>query len=496
MKLARKLAIALILGVFAVVAVHAYFRVRRLVALFETDIRHDSHAYGRALAGAVAAVVHADGRERARAIVELANQRENHVRIRWVSLDAPAESPDAPAAPRVVLDPVANGEELVLRLPRLDDVHEEHLVTFVPVVAEGGGSLGAIELAESLAGEKQYVRTALFNTFLANLAVALVCGLIATGLGVWFVGRPMQSLIAQARRVGAGDLSARLRLSQRDEIGQLAHEMNLMCDRLAEANARAARETEARIAALEQLRHADRLATVGKLAAGIAHELGAPLQVISGRARMLCEDGTSPGEVENDARIIAEQTDRIIRIVRQLLDFARRRGAEKSRTDLRGVTRRTLSLLGPLADKRNVSIEIAAGEAPIEADVDAAQIQQALTNLVVNGIQAMKAGGKLCVEVHEERAAPPHDIGGDEAMYACIEVRDEGEGMPSDVVAHIFEPFYTTKDVGEGTGLGLSVSYGIVREHEGFIRVDSEVGKGSRFRVYLPSCSRASPGVS
>ncbi|TKD10350.1 sensor histidine kinase [Polyangium fumosum] len=496
MKLARKLAIALILGVFAVVAVHAYTRVRRLVALFETDIRHDSHVYGRVLAAAVAEMVHADGRERARAVVQLANQRENHVRIRWVSLDVPADSADAPAAPRAELDPVARGEEVVLRLPRLDDVHEEHLVTFVPVVAEGGGSLGAIELAESLAGEKQYVRTALFNTFLANLAVALVCGLIATGLGVWFVGRPMQSLIAQARRVGAGDLSARLALSQRDEIGQLAHEMNLMCDRLAEANARAARETDARISALEQLRHADRLATVGKLGAGIAHELGAPLQVISGRARMLCEDGTSPEEVERNARTIAEQADRIIRIVRQLLDFARRRGAEKSRLDLRAITRRTVSLLKPLADKRTVSIEIETGEAPIEADADAEQIQQALTNLVVNGIQAMKAGGRLCVKVHEECAAPPGDIGGDEATYACIEVVDEGEGMPPDVVAHIFEPFFTTKDVGEGTGLGLSVSYGIVREHEGFIRVDSEAGQGSRFRVYLPLCRRASPGVS
>ncbi|MDI1445969.1 HAMP domain-containing sensor histidine kinase [Polyangium sp. 6x1] len=496
MKLARKLAIALILGVFAVVAVHAYLRVRRLIAIFETDIRHDAHAYGRALAAAIAEVYHADGSERARAIVAVANQRENHVRIRWVSLDAPAGSEDAPAAPRAELDPVARGAEIVLRLPHLDDVHEEHLVTFVPVVAPGGGALGAIELAESLAGEKQYIRTTLLNTALANLAVALVCGLIATALGVWFVGRPMQSLIAQARRVGAGDLSARLSLSQRDEIGQLAQEMNLMCDRLADANARAARETEARISALEQLRHADRLATVGKLAAGIAHELGAPLQVISGRARLLCEDGTSREEVEKNARTIAEQTDRIIRIVRQLLDFARRRGAEKARVDLRALARRTVSLLQPLADKRSVSIEIVAGEVPVEAGADGEQIQQAVTNLVVNGIQAMKEGGALRVKVHEERVVPPGDVGGDEATYACIEVADEGEGMPADVVGHIFEPFYTTKDVGEGTGLGLSVSYGIIREHEGFIRVDSQVGKGSRFRVYLPLCGRASPGVS
>jgi signal transduction histidine kinase len=495
-KLARKLAVALILGVFAVVAVHAYIRVRRLVQLFESDIRHDSHVYGRALAAAVAEVFRADGRQRALAIVQIANQRESHVRIRWVTLDAPQGSPDAPAVPRAELEPVTRGEEIVTKIPHLDDVREEHLVTFVPVVTEDGGSLGAIELAESLAGEKYYVRTTLINTLLANLAVALVCGLLATALGVWFVGRPMQSLIAQARRIGAGDLSQRLALSQRDEIGQLAHEMNLMCDHLAEANERAARATAARITALEQLRHADRLATVGKLAAGIAHELGAPLQVISGRARMLCEGGMTPDEVEKNARTVAEQTDRIIRIIRQLLDFARRRSAEKSRTDLRAVTRHTASLLQPLADKRSVSIEVVTGEAPVEADVDAEQVQQAVTNLVVNGIHAMRTGGRLRMTSRTERVVPPSDVGGGEDAYACIEVIDEGEGMPPEVVAHIFEPFFTTKDVGEGTGLGLSVSYGIVREHAGFITVESEVGKGSRFRVYLPSWSQERPGES
>jgi signal transduction histidine kinase len=494
-KLARKLAAALILGVFAVLAVHAYVRVRREIRLFESDIRHDSHVYGRALAAAVAEVFRVHGRERALAIVESANQREGHVRIRWVTLDAPPGSPDAPVVSRAELEPITRGEEIVTKIPELDQVREEHLVTFVPIIAKDE-HLGAIELAESLAGEKQYVRITLRNTLLANLAVACMCGLLATALGVWFVGRPMQSLTEQARRVGAGDLSKRISLAQRDEIGLLAHEMNLMCDRLAVANARAARETAARITALEQLRHADRLATVGKLAAGIAHELGAPLQVISGRARMLCEGGMSPDEVHSNARTIVQQTDRIIRIVRQLLDFARRRGAEKSRADLRAVTRQTASLLAPLADKKSVSIEIETGEAPVEADIDAEQIQQAVTNLVVNGIQAMKAGGRLRVTVRAERVTAPSDLGSGEATYACIEVVDEGEGMPADVAAHIFEPFFTTKDVGEGTGLGLSVSYGIVREHDGFISVDSEVGKGSRFRVYLPSWSRERADVS
>lgn len=485
MKLARKLAFALFLGVFAVLAFHAYVRVRREFFLFENDIRHDSHVYGRGLAAAVAEVFRVDGKVRALDIVKGANQRENNVRIRWVNVEATPDDPNAPAIPLSELESVARGEEYVTKVQRLDDVLEEHLITYVPVMNEGQ-SLGAIELAESLRGEQQYVVTTLRNTLMATLSVAAVCGVLATALGVWLVGRPMRRLVEQARRVGEGNFSQRLDLKQRDEIGELAVEMNLMCDQLVAATMRVDTETAARITALEQLRHVDRLATVGKLAAGIAHELGAPLQVIAGRARMLLDDDVTPGEVVKNSRIIIEQSDRITGIVRQLLDFARRRGAQKSQADLRAVVRQPLALLAPFADKRSVSIELVAGEEPIEADVDSEQIQQTVTNLVVNGIQAMKKGGRLRVSVRTEQVIPPSDIGGPENTFACIEVEDDGEGMPPDVTAHVFEPFFTTKDVGEGTGLGLSVAYGIVREHDGFISLSSMIGKGSRFCVYLP----------
>lgn len=485
MKLARKLAMALFLGVFAVVAFHAYVRVRRDVRLFEEDIRYDAHAYGRALAAAVAEVSRVYGEKRARELVEIANQRERDVRIRWVAVDGPPGGPDSPAVSAHELSPVMRGEEVVTKIPYLEDEPVEHLVTYVPVRVDGH-SQGAIELAESLSGAKQRVRATVVNTAIATLGVAVICGIVATGLGVWFVGRPMRSLVEQARRVGAGDLSTRIVLEQRDEIGELAAEMNLMCDKLEAANARISSEMSARITALDQLRHADRLATVGKLGAGVAHELGAPLQVISGRARLLVDGDASPDEVERNARIIIEQADRITRIVRQLLDFARRREARKSRVDLRGVVRHPLALLGPFAHKRAVTLAFEASEEPVDTEVDAEQIQQAITNLVVNGVQAMEQGGRLRVSVRSERVVPPSDIGGAEARFACVEVEDEGAGMPPEIAAHVFEPFFTTKDVGEGTGLGLSVSYGIVREHGGFIAVESDVGKGSRFRIFLP----------
>jgi two-component system NtrC family sensor kinase len=315
--------------------------------------------------------------------------------------------------------------------------------------------------------------------------MAAVCGALVMLLGGWFVGRPIRALVDKARRIGAGDLSGPLVLRQRDEIGVLAAEMNAMCDRLARARDELAAATAAKIAMLEQLRHADRLSTVGKLASGIAHELGTPLNVVSGRARLIA-DGLSPEETRESAVTIAEQAQRMTRIIRQLLDFARRRSADKSPQDLRAVARQTVSLLAPLAEKRRARLALDERDEPLVADVDLGQLQQALTNLVVNALQAMPEGGVVQVGACRERVRPPADHGGPEDDYLAIWVADEGEGMTEETMAHIFEPFFTTKPAGEGTGLGLSVTYGIVNDHGGWIGLESRVGQGSRFTVYLP----------
>jgi two-component system, NtrC family, sensor kinase len=262
--------------------------------------------------------------------------------------------------------------------------------------------------------------------------------------------------------------------------------MNLMCDELARARETVAAETAGRIAALEQLRHADRLATVGKLSSGIAHELGTPLNVVSGRAKMIASGETAGPETAENARIIVSQAERMTKIIRQLLDFARRRQPQKEPTDLHAIVRQTLSLMRTIADKHKVSLETAGDAVPALAEVDGGQIQQALANLVLNGIQAMPHGGRLTVGLGLERTRPPADHGGPEADYLRLWVRDEGEGIEPEVLERVFEPFFTTKQVGEGTGLGLSVCYGIVREHGGWLAAESRPGEGSRFSIHLP----------
>jgi len=217
----------------------------------------------------------------------------------------------------------------------------------------------------------------------------------------------------------------------------------------------------------------------------VAHELGTPLNVVSGRAKMIAQGMVTGDDVAENARIISEQAARIAGIIRQLLDFSRRRGPRLGRGDLRPIAQRTVELLATLARKRSVTLDVEAADIPVTAQIDEAQVQQVLANLVVNGLQAMPHGGRLLVKLGHTRATPPPDVGGPVADYVIVTVEDQGTGMGPDILPRIFEPFFTTKEVGEGTGLGLSVAYGIVREHGGWIDVESNPGEGSCFTIFL-----------
>jgi signal transduction histidine kinase len=174
------------------------------------------------------------------------------------------------------------------------------------------------------------------------------------------------------------------------------------------------------------------------------------------------------------------------KIIRQLLDFARPRPPKKARTDVLALARAIEALLRPMARKRKVEVAIDPGTGPAEVEVDAGQIQQVLTNLTVNAIHAMPNGGTARISARNVTARSPADRGGKEGGFLRIDIEDQGVGISDESKVHLFEPFFTTKGVGEGTGLGLSVSLGIVREHGGWIDVESSVGKGSKFSVYLP----------
>ena len=486
MKLVPKLSLAFIAGTSLILAVNGYLRVQREVTLFESDRIHDDELIGRTLGAATSRVWQSDGEKQALSIVMHAGEKEGRVRVRWVWLDGS----NVPALP---IDPDA-----VTRLrPGDASTHiaksgegEDRRYTFVRV-AVPDLRRGAIEVSESLETERAYIRRTVIDTVVTTLTLDAFCAALAMILGVWLVGRPVAALMEKARRVGLGDFASPLRLKQNDELAELAGEMNAMSDRLVAANARAAEETRARIQMVEQLRHADRLMTVGKLASGIAHELGTPLNVVEARASMIAAGETSPDESRSYAGIVVRATEQMTRIIRQLLEFARPRAAQKSRCDLRLVAKRTVELLKPLADKRNVVLRLDENGSDGQADADAGQMEQVLTNLVMNAIQSMTHAGTVEVTVQRAHPTPPPDHDPEGGEYLELRVRDEGHGIPPDQLPHVFEPFFTTKDVGEGTGLGLSVTYGIVREHGGWITVESEPERGSVFSVFLPSAVNA-----
>jgi two-component system, NtrC family, sensor kinase len=482
MKLVTKLVLALVVGMCLVLGTYGYLRVRRERALFTVDMQRDARMLGRAVGKSVSDAWRRDGEARALEIVHQASQRPDGVSIRWIWLDAPPNDAFAPNQPREFLSALADGRELTRSDP--SGANAGLLFTYVPVRVRSS-RIGALELSQSLQEQEDYVRASARDTLSAMLALVALSGVVAVAAGTWLVGRPVRALVAKARRTGSGDLSDPLRLPQQDEFGLLAREMNMMCERLAEVRARLESETSARIVALEQLRHADRLTTVGKLASGIAHELGTPLNVVSGRARLITRQ-VADTSVRENAHIIAQQADRMANIIRQLLDFSRRRPSRKSPTDLVALARRTLDLLEPLAQKRGLALRLAPAKDRMEAAIDSGQIQQGLTNLVINAIQAMDHPGEIIVAIERENIQLPGDVEAAPGSYFSIAVRDSGHGIPADHIDHVFEPFYTTKDVGDGTGLGLSVSYGIAREHKGWIAVDSELTRGSTFTIYLP----------
>jgi signal transduction histidine kinase len=240
------------------------------------------------------------------------------------------------------------------------------------------------------------------------------------------------------------------------------------------------------VATRRQLERADRLATVGKLAAGIAHELGTPLAVISGRARQLAVGSVAPEQIQPTARTMAEQADRMAAIIRQLLDFARRRGPKLGKFDVRHLLRQSVTLLEQLSARKSVKLVLAEMPKPRVLQFDGNQMMQVMTNLLENGVHATPPGGTVTISLDEADLTPPPDTGLKAGRYVVVRVHDTGVGIPPDNLGRVFEPFFTTKDTGEGTGLGLSVAQGIVRDHEGWIAVESQRGQGSVFSVYLP----------
>ena len=481
MKLAAKLIAFVVVGFVCVLALNAYLSVRRDVALFQTDMIRNGNQLGRTLKDLVEDVWRTGGEDRALQLIRDANEEEPSVSVRWVWLTEVTDDLHRPRASlKRIRDLLSRGEK---SFEERDENGRGFFYTYVPLSANVAQP-GALELARSLDGLDHFRRNTVIRA--CGLAVGLIVasGFAVWGLGLTLIGRPLDELIEKTRRVSEGDLSKPLQLRAHDELRQLGDALNRMCEHLAEAREKLDAETEARISALEQLRHADRLATVGRIASGVAHELGTPMNVVSARASLILES-TSSDDVRENARIVKTQIEKMTRIIRQLLDFARQHHPHKELRNLKRLVVQSTDLLMAMANKQGVQFEVSVRD-DANVNVDADQLQQVLTNLIVNAIHAMPQGGRVAINACSAQAKPPEGCDGEQGTYTRIDVRDSGIGIPASDLSRIFDPFYTTKDIGQGTGLGLSIAYGMIREHGGWINVASQPGEGSCFSIFLP----------
>ncbi len=323
------------------------------------------------------------------------------------------------------------------------------------------------------------------------LIILTVCGatIVVAAVATRLFSRPITKLLRGIDDVAKGDLSHVILSEHDDEIGAIATRFNEMTFSLRESRGETQRQNEAKLALEQRLGQTEKLATIGQLAAEIAHEVGTPLNVIAGRARSIQRKAKDPDAVEKNAAIVAEQTARITRIIQRLLDFTRRKvGApEQIAVNLNELALTTMELLASQFSNAKVktSLDRAEGLPKIAGDKD--RLQQVLINLLLNAVQAMPEGGKLRVETKALRRTRPGLESSPEQQFVELAITDTGVGIPSEIKDKIFDPFYTTKEGQGGTGLGLAVVSGIVKEHDGWIDVEDVAGGGTAFRVYLPA---------
>ena len=483
MKLTIKIMSLIFLGITTLLAADGYLSVKREISLFDNDMKQNAHLLGNTVKELTLDTWHKAGQNRALELIKRVDKEENHMRIRWVWLDDLSDASHMPRVSREKLFSVSRGQEISVK--KMDHNGSGHLYTYVPVEISKG-KYGALEISESLSKLKHYIHKTIWRSIILGILMALLGFIMLWVLGLKFVGRPLNRLVEITRQIGSGNFSEQVVVHGRDELSTLAKAMNQMCEQLAAAGEALRKETEARISALEQLRHTERLATLGRLSSGIAHELGTPLNVVAGRAKLIESESLGKKDITECSRIIKEQAERMTKLIRQLLDFARRRAPQKSFVDLTNLSDQVIEMLKPTAEKQKVILELLKNDDIPLVSIDPFQIQQVLTNLVMNGIQAMPDGGHLEIGLHMKYSCHPTLSNGQEQNYMAIYIKDEGKGISEDNINHLFEPFFTTKHVGEGTGLGLSIAYGIVREHGGWIDVSSKIGEGSCFTIYIP----------
>jgi two-component system, NtrC family, sensor kinase len=481
-KVGTRLTLVLLLALTPVVAVYTYWSVARSTRTYIEDLKRETRASTRALVPAVEN--------------DLRGHEWDQIRdvLRRMSRDGTLSA---------LFD-----TEGKLWLARSNFPHE-----LTPEIAEFGlsSAQGKAEFERTVEGRRWFCRIVpvsvagqpmgyllvaqdwtdisedLRDRTVGSVAAAiLVMALIATIIPLAvrrYVSDPLSELSRRVTRLSDQDEADRGRAG--DEVELLTEEFRRLDQQLTRAGADLLERHRRELELERRLQHADRLATIGTLASGLAHEIGTPMGVIRARAEYLLHSRPASRKLRDGLEIIIKQIDRISGIVRMLLNYARAREPVRTACDVRRIVEHALSLVETEAARRQVHLTTELGERPLLAECDADQLQQVFINLAVNALDAMDPDGGTLRVVAEVS-------GIDRERRARITFADTGPGVPPQVRSRVFDPFFTTKEPGKGSGMGLAVSQSIMRDHGGELSFESGP-EGARFFVTVPVAPADAP---
>lgn len=353
-------------------------------------------------------------------------------------------------------------------------VSDWYITAYEPIVDIFSERIGILYVGVM---EKKYVdvRKNLLTVF---ILITLAGMIVAVGLGYIMTQRlvhPIRQLIHASGEVAEGNLNPDIGPILKNEMGILQKNFSQMLSSLRERDRRYRAESE------DKLLQSEKQAGIGRLAAGVAHEINNPLTGVLTFTHMLLRRNDINDEIRSDLKTIAHETERVRKIVKGLLDFSRQTKLDPEPLDINRLVKTTIGFVENQALIKGITLQYHPTEGLPVRTLDRNQIQSVILNIIMNAFDATQPGGTVTVTTGLGISASKTEEKGIE-----ITISDAGCGIPPENLDKLFDPFFTTKEVGEGTGLGLSVSYGIIERHGGAIRVYSEVGKGSTFTIWLP----------
>ena len=399
-------------------------------------------------------------------------------------------------------------------LSSLRDVGAEKWLEVIVPLHIGPKAVGGIRVVSSLDEAQSYLSKKRDRTILITVSSILILLITLTFLFRKMVGNPIQKLVDAMARAEGGDLEAEARIETRDELGKLGqnfnqmlrkiretHEQNvLLLSQVSQFNEELTRKIEAATSELahrneelkllnealfesqRQLGRSEKLSALGQVTATMAHQMGTPLNSISGYIQLMLREGNLQPKERERLKIIESQLDRLAESVKSLLSFTRQPKPQLKPLKLNETLEELIHLSEPWFHMRNVALTTALPSHLPPVLGDPTHLQTLFLNLIANALDAMPQGGTLKIRARKlPESSLPGKVGAIE-----IAIMDTGIGITEESKKRLFEPFYTTKKLGEGTGLGLAICNQIIKDHAGKIDVESEVGKGSTFLVSIP----------